>query len=155
MVTIFIPAVILYRTRSVSIGWSLQPPLNVLILIAGSVLMLGGLTLVSRTIRLFATVGQGTLAPWAPPSRLVVRGIYRHVRNPMITGVLLILSGEVLVLGSVPLLQLFGIFLVINLIYIPLLEEPLLEKRFGKQYLRYKQAVPRWIPRLKAFDEFE
>jgi protein-S-isoprenylcysteine O-methyltransferase Ste14 len=152
MVTIVIPAVILCRTREVNPGWSLHPPLNWAVFLTGVILILAGLTLVVKTISLFATIGRGTLAPWAPPERLVARGIYRHVRNPMITGVLCVLCGEALVLGSVPLLLLFSVFLIINLIYIPLLEEPGLEKRFGSQYRLYKEKVPRWIPRLKPWN---
>ena len=52
------------------------------------------------TNRLFATIGHGTLAPWNPPEKLVVRGVYRHVRNPMITGVFCILLGEAVFFGS-------------------------------------------------------
>jgi protein-S-isoprenylcysteine O-methyltransferase Ste14 len=103
------------------------------------------------TIRLFASVGNGTLAPWDPPKKLVVVGIYLHVRNPMITGVLFIALGEGLFFGSWSILILFGIFLVLNMIYIPLSEEKGLLKRFGEDYLLYARNVPRWIPRLKVW----
>jgi protein-S-isoprenylcysteine O-methyltransferase Ste14 len=39
----------------------------------------------------------------------------------------------------------------VNAIYIPLLEEPGLERRFGADYVLYKRNVPRWIPRLRAW----
>lgn len=100
------------------------------------------------TNRLFATVGHGTLAPWNPPQRLVVRGVYRHVRNPMMLGVFCILLGEAIFFGSVWLLGWFGTFVAMVLIVIPLVEEPGLAKRFDDDYVRYKQNVPRWIPRL-------
>src|SRR5688572_12079577 len=58
---------------------------------AAAVVIAAGLVLVATTVWHFATVGRGTLAPWDPPRRLVVRGVYRYLRNPMITGVLLIL----------------------------------------------------------------
>ena len=67
-----------------------------------------GLVLLVATIRLFVTVGQGTLAPWEPPQRLVVRGVYRHVRNPMISGVIFVLLGAAVLAASLPL---FGWFL--------------------------------------------
>jgi len=153
MVTVVIPLIILYRTGTVNVGWSLTPPLNLVPPLVGVVLVVLGLTLITKTIALFATVGRGTLAPWAPPERLVVRGIYRHVRNPMISSVLFVLCGEALLVGSRPLAEWFGIFLLINLIYIPLLEEPGLEERFGQPYRVYKQNVPRWIPRLKPWDD--
>ncbi len=152
VVTVVIPIIILYRTGTLNVGWSLNPWLSVIPPFGGILLIALGLTLMIRTISLFATVGRGTLAPWAPPERLVVRGIYRHVRNPMISGVLSVLCGEVLLAGSRPLSGWLGTFLLINLIYIPLLEEPGLEERFGQQYGIYKRNVPRWIPRLKPWD---
>ena len=105
------------------------------------------------TNRLFATVGHGTLAPWNPPEKLVVRGVYRHVRNPMITGALCILLGEGVFFGSWWLLGWFGFALILNLVYIPLVEERGLVKRFGEDYLLYKQNVPRWIPRWKPWQD--
>jgi protein-S-isoprenylcysteine O-methyltransferase Ste14 len=78
----------------------------------------------------------------------VVRGVYRYVRNPMITGVHLVLLGEALITASLPLFGLFLIGGVINAVYIPLVEERGLVKRFGDEYLIYKRNVPRWVPRL-------
>jgi|SRR5947209_2704077 len=152
VMTVVVPVTILYRTGTVNVGWSLPTPLNLASSLCGIVLIVLGLTLFAGTIALFATVGRGTLAPWDPPTRLVVRGIYRHVRNPMISGVLCVLCGETLLIGSIPLLGWFGTFFLINLIYIPLLEEPGLEERFGEPYRVYNQNVPRWIPRLKPWD---
>ena len=100
----------------------------------------------------FVTVGKGTLAPWNPPQRLVVRGIYRHVRNPMIAGVFFVLLSEAVLAASLPILGWFAVFVAINSVYIPLVEEPGLVKRFGADYLAYKQNVPRWIPRLRPWD---
>jgi protein-S-isoprenylcysteine O-methyltransferase Ste14 len=101
------------------------------------------------------TVGNGTLAPWNPPQYLVIQGVYRHVRNPMIAGIFFILLGEAVVAASLPLLVWFLVFVVINSLYIPLSEEPGLVKRFGSDYLTYKQNVPRWIPRSRARQERE
>lgn len=89
---------------------------------AGLVLLVVGLALFVASLRRFATEGRGTLAPWDPPRELVVRGPYRYVRNPMISGVLLILLGEALVLRSRPHLLWACTFLAINAVYIPLLE---------------------------------
>jgi len=110
-----------------------------------------GLTLVCVTVWHFATVGRGTLAPWDPPRRLVVVGVYRHVRNPMISGVLVILLGEALALRSLGVLAWAVTFLAINMTYIPLLEEPLLLRRFGEDYQAYRRNVPRWVPRAKPW----
>ena len=61
---------------------------------------MAGFALWVWTVRLFARIGRGTLAPWDPTERLVVEGPYAHVRNPMITGVLAVLLGEALIFGS-------------------------------------------------------
>jgi len=102
-------------------------------------------------MRLFVTVGKGTLAPWDPTQKLVVAGVYRHVRNPMIGGVFCVLLGEAVLWASLSLLCWFLFFLLLNLIYIPLLEEPRLERRFGQDYLLYKANVRRWIPRWRPW----
>lgn len=63
--------------------------------------------------------------------KLVVGGIYRHVRNPMISGGGAILLGEVLFFNSITLFYWWLIFVVLNIVYIPSLKEPGLERRFG------------------------
>ncbi len=150
-VLIVIPALIIYSTRSINLGWSLPPPLRVLPVILGLFFMILGLILLIQTVSLFATAGQGTLAPWDPPQKLVVKGIYRYVRNPMISGVSSVLLGESLAIGSVPLAYWLMIFMILNLTYIPLIEELGLEQRFGDEYKLYKQNVPRWIPRRRPW----
>jgi protein-S-isoprenylcysteine O-methyltransferase Ste14 len=119
---------------------------------AGLVLLGIGLLLFAASLRNFITEGRGTLAPWDPPRELVTRGPYRYVRNPMISGVVLVLFGEALVLLSFPHLQWAVIFLGINAVYIPLLEEPLLARRFGAAYQNYCRHVPRLLPRLRPWE---
>src|SRR5262245_48891462 len=99
--------------------------------LAGVVLLALGLTFFIWSLRRFAVEGQGTLAPWDPPRNLVVRGPYRYVRNPMISGIVLFLFGEGAVLLSWPHTIWACVFLGLNLVYIPLLEEPQLARRFG------------------------
>jgi len=115
--------------------------------LAGIVVFLTGFGLFAWCVSLFARVGQGTLAPWDPTRRLVAVGPYRYVRNPMISGVLTMLVGEMLFLGSRVIAIWAATFLGINQVYFMLLEEPGLERRFGTAYREYKLAVPRWIPR--------
>ena len=100
----------------------------------------------------FVSEGRGTLAPWDPPRRLVVRGPYRFVRNPMISGVVLVIFGEALVLMSRAHLGWALFFLGLNAVYIPLLEEPLLAERFGDGYREYCRHVPRLLPRWRAWE---
>ena len=150
--TLIVPGIIVWSTDAVNVGWGLPSGVDLLPPVLGATLIGLGLLLVVRTVALFATVGQGTLAPWDPTSRLVARGPYRHVRNPMISGVLSILLGEAVLLGSLLLLAWFGTFLAANSIYIPLVEEPGLGRRFGVDYEVYRAHVPRWLPRLRAWD---
>jgi protein-S-isoprenylcysteine O-methyltransferase Ste14 len=113
----------------------------------GVVLIAAGLGLFAWTVGLFEGEGDGTLAPWDPTSRLVVRGPYRYVRNPMITAVFTVLLGEAALFGSWALLAWAGIFIAINAIWFPLVEEPGLRERFGAEYDAYAAEVPRWLPR--------
>ncbi|HEY7635562.1 MAG TPA: isoprenylcysteine carboxylmethyltransferase family protein [Gemmatimonadales bacterium] len=118
----------------------------------GLVVLGVGLVLFVASLRRFATEGRGTLAPWDPPRHLVVRGPYRYVRNPMISGVVLVLFGEALVLLSRSQLEWALIFLGINAVYIPLIEEPLLAERFGDGYRDYCRHVPRLLPRWRPWE---
>src|SRR6185369_1094655 len=115
---------------------------------AGLICLAIGLLLFFSSLRRFAGEGEGTLAPWDPPRNLVVRGPYRYVRNPMISGVLFIVFGEALVLRSSAQLEWALTFLLLNAVYIPLLEEPGLRRRFGQSYQEYCRHVPRLFPRL-------
>jgi len=154
MVTVVTPSVILWLTGPDTLGvWQSAPATRVGLPILGSVCICLGLVLMVAMIRLFVTVGKGTLAPWNPTQRLVVQGVYRHVRNPMIAGVFFVLLGEAVLAASLPLLGWFAVFVVVNAAYIPLAEEPGLVKRFGGDYLTYKQNVPRWIPRLTRWEK--
>ena len=115
---------------------------------AGVLLLVPGVVLFGASLRRFFTTGRGTLAPWDPPSRLVVAGPYRYVRNPMIAGVMFMLFAIALLLRSRPHAAWAGIFAAINAVYIPLLEEPDLAARFGEDYATYRKHVRRFVPRL-------
>jgi len=149
-VLLIIPATILWAT-GFKIGWGLGLPWDGVIVLAGALLMGSGLYYLSITIWLFINIGRGTLAPWSPTSKLVVIGPYRHVRNPMISGVSMTLLGESIVVGSLGIFILFLLFFIINHIYFIYSEEPGLATRFGDEYLAYKRNVPRWIPRMRPW----
>jgi protein-S-isoprenylcysteine O-methyltransferase Ste14 len=149
VVAVLIP-IWIARTNGLRLAPGATTP-HLLTQIAGLGLLLIGLSLFVSSLRRFAKDGKGTLAPWDPPRHLVVRGPYRYVRNPMISGVVFILFGEALMLLSGPHVQWALIFLVINLIYIPLLEEQQLKARFGEEYVDYCRHVPRLLPRLRPW----
>lgn len=146
-VTVIVPLLI-SSPQNVNPGLGLPHPASLLPVFAGIVLIGFGMALVVMTVRMFILIGKGTLAPWDPTQRLVVVGVYRRVRNPMISGVATILLGEAVALGLLSLLVWCALFVVTNMIYIPLSEEPGLIRRFGDDYRVYQQNVPRWIPRL-------
>ena len=148
-VTVVVPAILLATGDGVDWGWGLGGAGGALVVAFGVALAAAGLSLWAWTVRLFASVGQGTLAPWDPTSRLVAVGPYRHVRNPMISGVLAVLAGEALVLGSSGIAVWAAAFLAVNHVYFVLVEEPGLARRFGSDYEEYRRQVPRWIPRLR------
>jgi protein-S-isoprenylcysteine O-methyltransferase Ste14 len=138
-----VPALLVAGEGKVHFGW---------LAALGALLLAAGLTLIATTIRLFAKLGRGTLAPWDPPQRLVVAGPYRRFRHPMITGVVCTIFGEAALLGSGSV-ALWGVAVAaVNAVYLPFVEEPSLVDRFGTDYERYMQEVPRWLPARRPHD---
>jgi protein-S-isoprenylcysteine O-methyltransferase Ste14 len=136
-VTVLIPALLLADA-------DLAPAPQALL---GAALIAAGVGMIAWTVSLFVRIGRGTLAPWDPTSRLVVRGPYRHVRNPMISGVLTVLLGEAVLFGSFVVLGWWAFVFALNAVYFIAFEEPDLRDRFGAEYEAYAARVPRWIPR--------
>jgi protein-S-isoprenylcysteine O-methyltransferase Ste14 len=152
-VTVVVPA-LLVRWPGV---WPshLGSALAITLAITGVLLIAVGVGLMIWTVTLFHRVGEGTLGlgnVMGEPVHLVVSGPYRHVRNPMISGVLCILLGEAAVTASGSLLLWFAIFLTFQATAIWFWEEPHLIERYGSEYLTYRQNVPRWIPRISAWE---
>jgi protein-S-isoprenylcysteine O-methyltransferase Ste14 len=95
----------------------------------------------------FVAYGRGTLSPVDPPKSLVVRGLYKYVRNPMYLSVLVVLLGEGLMTHSLGLFEYtLGWFVWINLVVL-FYEEPALYRTFGDSYHAYTGSVSRWLPR--------
>jgi protein-S-isoprenylcysteine O-methyltransferase Ste14 len=107
-----------------------------------------GLAIAVWCILTFVFRGQGTPAPFDPPRRLVVRGPYRIVRNPMYIGAVLTLMGAVLVYESIALLVYAMFFLVITHVFVIAYEEPTLRRTFGDDYDAYCAHVGRWWPKM-------
>jgi len=101
-------------------------------------------------VRDFYAIGKGTLAPWDPPRKLVVLGLYRFVRNPMYIGVLGWVAGWSLVDGS-PLLAVYTVLLAIGFhLRVIFYEEPTLARQFGNAWPQYRSTVNRWLPKLPS-----
>jgi len=119
-------------------------PIHLLGLLA---IALGALLLLT-CIWEFAYSGRGTLSPVDPPRDLVVKGLYRYVRNPMYLSVTVVVLGEVLLTGSRPLFLYWAVWFVAVNLFVIGYEEPFLRRRFGESYERYTRDVRRWLPRL-------
>jgi len=150
MATIVVPTIIWFSTRGSAELFQL-PAYQLMSRLSGAVILVAGLLLFYKSVVLFDKIGRGTLAPWNPTKNIVVSGLYRHVRNPMLIGVNLILLAEGLLLLSKPILIWNLVFLLINHFYFILKEEPGLRKQFGQEYEEYSAAVPRWLPRIKGW----
>lgn len=115
--------------------------------VAGMLVGVCGAALAIACILTFVSVGRGTPAPFDPPRRLVVRGPYRFVRNPMYVGAGLALTGAALFYQSIPLLAYAGVFLVLLHFFVIFYEEPTLRETFDGDYEMYREQVGRWWPR--------
>jgi len=107
-----------------------------------------GAALALWCIGTFAFVGRGTPAPFDPPRRLVVRGPYRMLRNPMYIGASLALTGAALFYPSLALLAYAGLFLLATHLFVIWYEEPTLKRTFRGEYEAYCRGVRRRLPRL-------
>jgi len=114
----------------------------------GAVLIVTGLAPLLASFARFAWDGLGTPAPIAPPSRLVVTGFYRRVRNPMYVALLILLSGEAIFFSDLRVFYWALIFWTGCHLFVLGYEEPTLKRKFGAQYETYRANVPRWLPRI-------
>jgi protein-S-isoprenylcysteine O-methyltransferase Ste14 len=118
----------------------------------GAVLAALGLVPLIESFLRFALKGLGTPAPIAPPTKLVVSGFYRYVRNPMYVGLTTTVIGEALLFGSREILW-EALFIALGFhAFVLAFEEPTLKEQFGAEYETYRSNVPRWLPRLTPWD---
>jgi protein-S-isoprenylcysteine O-methyltransferase Ste14 len=128
-------------------GWS--PPARWL---GAGLVGIGVLVLLDAFAR-FVRDGWGTPSPSHPPERLVVSGLYRHVRNPMYVAVVATVAGQALLLHSADLLVYTLLLFAVFNTFVALVEEPSLCTRFGDEYAAYCRSVSRWWPRLRPWSE--
>jgi protein-S-isoprenylcysteine O-methyltransferase Ste14 len=125
--------------------WPLLQVLGALLVVAGTVILLDAF---ARFVR----EGEGTPAPVAPPTRLVVGGFYRFMRNPMYVAVVLVIIGQALILGRLDLWLYAGGTWLVTAAFARWIEEPMLRAQFGGRYETYRRAVPAWVPRRQPKD---
>jgi protein-S-isoprenylcysteine O-methyltransferase Ste14 len=124
----------------------LADPLHLLAL----VLIGSGAILLVACVWEFARSGRGTLSPADPPRALVVRGLYRWVRNPMYLAVTMIVLGEATLARSAALLAYWALWFTAVNLFVLGYEEPALRRQFGSSYEAYTRRVGRWLPRFRT-----
>jgi protein-S-isoprenylcysteine O-methyltransferase Ste14 len=139
---------ILPGTVAFLVPWTLRPEGATFHAVAVPLLAIG-LFLLLWCVRDFYVAGRGSLAPWAPPERLVVIGLYRWSRNPMYVAVLLILCGWALAFESGELWLYAGLVAIGFHLRVVLGEEPWLERIHGAEWNAYEARVPRWLVPLR------
>jgi protein-S-isoprenylcysteine O-methyltransferase Ste14 len=122
-----------WRAAGTALGWPI---------------LLFGLVVLLWRVRDFYVIGKGTLAPWDPPKKLVIVGLYRFTRNPMYVGVLGCVLGWSLIAGSPLLLGYVGLLAAAFHLRVIFYEEPTLARQFGRDWTQYRAAVNRWLPQL-------
>jgi protein-S-isoprenylcysteine O-methyltransferase Ste14 len=132
--------------------WRMQEPLFGLegLRWTGIGLVLVGAAVIIESFARFAWRGLGTPAPVFPAKRLVVTGLYRHIRNPMYCTVTGMILGEGLLLGDARLLGYGATVWLLFHAFVLAYEEPTLRRTYGSDYETFCAAVPRWLPRLQS-----
>jgi len=121
----------------------LSSPLNIILFLPVFSL---ALFLIGWSVLNFLKV-KGTPVPFNPPPRLVTSGLYAYVRNPMLSGVFVLLFSFGILFGSISLIFIFTpLFISINVWELKAIEEPELAKRLGEEYIEYKKRTPMFIP---------
>jgi protein-S-isoprenylcysteine O-methyltransferase Ste14 len=115
--------------------------------VAGMIIVAIGTAIALWCVFTFVFVGKGTPAPFDPPRKLVVRGPYRFVRNPMYIGAGMTLAGAAVFYESLSISIYAGLFFIITHLFVVLYEEPTLRRTFGDEYEAYFRRLRRWIPK--------
>lgn len=148
---IFISLIVLFIVVSLQvdkfIGLPELLPASLNVIMSAPILAIGLFLMLWSNLNFIKAKGTGV--PFNPPPKLVTSGPYTYVRNPMLTGVFIVLFGLGVLFKSISLVFIFTpLFILINVLELIAIEEPESEKRLGKEYVDYKKMVPMFIPRL-------
>ena len=140
----YVPSLLLHIDTQ--LGAALMP----LLPYGGAIMFFTGIVLSFSGTYYLMRRGDSPLLLTTPPQRLVVAGPYSYIQHPILQGVLMMLFGEALWLGS-PSVGIYAVmWTILSHYYVSYIEEPQLVQRFGMDYCAYQRAVPRWLPQLTA-----
>jgi protein-S-isoprenylcysteine O-methyltransferase Ste14 len=142
--TLFIGLLLVYVPGLLLGSANMRPTLFGVPQVVGMFITATGTAIAVWCVFTFVLVGRGTPAPFDPPRRLVIRGPYRFVRNPMYIGAILTLLGVALFYRSLSILIYAGMFFLATHLFVVLYEEPTLRRTFGSDYETYCGRVNRW-----------
>ncbi len=151
--TLFIGFVLVYVPGLLLGSAPARPVVIGLQQIVGTIVTAVGAVIALWCVFTFAFIGKGTPAPFDPPRRLVVRGPYQFVRNPMYIGAILALLGAAIFYGSLAILIYAALFFLATHLFVIAYEEPGLRQTFGSEYEAYCRGVRRWWPIRRLKDE--
>jgi protein-S-isoprenylcysteine O-methyltransferase Ste14 len=147
--TLLVPGTVLGLVPLALISTSWWPRFNLgAAHLIGSMFLTIGVAIIVWCFIDFIRRGRGTLAPYDPPRRLVVAGLYKYTRNPQYVGVILVALSEAVLSGRTLLFG-YAVFLALGYhLFVRFYEEPTLRRMFGEDYIHYCTVVSRWLPRL-------
>jgi protein-S-isoprenylcysteine O-methyltransferase Ste14 len=133
---------------TISIGlWFFSPPqtlLHIPYILIASIGIILGFTVITWAWLQFRK-SDTAVCPTSRTSRIVTNGVYKYSQNPMYLGMLFMLTGASLLMGTIPtMFAPIGFFIIIDRVFIPYEEEKLLSA-FGDVYSNYQMVTRRWL----------
>jgi len=128
-------------------GWQPGDTRPAALVVLGAILTAAGCSVLLQAFAQFGLEGIGTPAPLAPTKHLVIRGLYRYVRNPMYLALQAIILGQALLLARPVLVVYAAAVAAATVAFTRLYEEPTLARQYGDEYQAYRRQVPAWWPR--------
>ena len=125
----FIPILVI-----VSYPWNL---IGLIPLIAGIVLNIAADAVLKKE--------QTTVKPFQKSSVLVTTGVYRISRHPMYLGMVIILIGIAILMGTLAPVLVIAIFTILMELVFVRAEEEMLENQFGLTWIIYKNKIRKWV----------
>ena len=86
-----------------------------------------------------------TVKPFENSTVLITSGVYKFSRNPMYLGMILMLIGVALLMGSITPYSIIPVFIIIIDKTFIRTEEDMLDRQFGRAWIAYRDKVRRWL----------